>query len=184
MSKRNSRSWLAALAFYGFNSFITHCPSYTLRHFYIRRILRVKLGKEASIHMGCFITGRHISIGNNSVINRKCYLDGRAGIYIGSNVSISPETFLISLTHDPQSPTFATVAKPIYIRDFVWIGTRSMILPGVTLEVGTIVGAGSVVTRSSMPYSIIAGSPAKKISERNRHLEYSLRYFPLFNGDI
>lgn len=55
---------------------------------------------------------------------------------------------------------------PIIVEDDVWIGTNSIILSGVTLAKGTIVAAGSVVTKSSEPYTIIGGNPAKLIKKR------------------
>lgn len=55
---------------------------------------------------------------------------------------------------------------PIVVEDDVWIGTNSIILSGVTLSKGTIVAAGSVVTKSFKPYSIIGGNPAKLIRFR------------------
>jgi virginiamycin A acetyltransferase len=55
---------------------------------------------------------------------------------------------------------------PITVEDDVWIGTDAIILSGVTLCKGTIVAAGSVVTKSSLPYSVIGGNPAKQIKMR------------------
>lgn len=173
-----------AAAFFGYNGFVSHLPFYGLRHLYLRWILRIRLGKGASVHMGCFVTGRHIAIGDHSVINRNCYLDGRGGIRIGSNVSVSPDCVIISLTHDLNHPEFGVVAKPVAIGDYVWIGTRALLLPGVELGEGAVAGAGSVVTRSWAPYEIVAGSPARKIGDRDKGLKYTLSYFPLFNTDV
>ena len=178
------KAWLVGIAFYGFNSYVTHIPSYALRAFYLRRILGIKLGVGSSVHMGCFVTGRHISIGDHSVINRRCYLDGRVGLWIGSNVSISPECYLISLDHDVQSPDFKTVPGPVSIGDSAWLGARAMVMPGVEMGKGSVAGAGAVVTKSCEPFAIVAGVPAKKIGERNRDLRYQLEYFPLFNTDV
>src|SRR4030095_4728392 len=55
---------------------------------------------------------------------------------------------------------------PIVIEDDVWIGTRSTILSGVTIEKGAVIAACSVVTRNVPPYSIVAGNPAKVIKYR------------------
>jgi acetyltransferase-like isoleucine patch superfamily enzyme len=173
-----------AFLYYFYNNFVTHIPLYGVRHFYLRNVIRIRLGKKSAVHMGCFFTGRAISIGNNTVINRNCFLDGRKGIEIGNNVSLSPETCLISLSHDPSSPDFSTTGEKVVIEDYVWTGIRAMILPGVRLGRGCVAGAGAVVTKSQEDFSIVAGSPAKKIGRRNPDLRYDPSYFPFFNTDI
>ncbi|QQR64412.1 transferase [Candidatus Roizmanbacteria bacterium] len=58
------------------------------------------------------------------------------------------------------------MSKPIVIEDDVWIGTKSVILPGVTIGRGSIVAAGAVVTKNVAPYSIVGWVPAKVIGWR------------------
>ena len=55
---------------------------------------------------------------------------------------------------------------PIIVEDDVWIGTDALILSGVKLSRGTVVAAGSVVVKSTEPYSIVGGNPAKLIKKR------------------
>jgi acetyltransferase-like isoleucine patch superfamily enzyme len=172
-----------ALLFYIYNSFVTNIPVYCIRHFYLKNLLKFKIGEGTAIHMGCFFTGKNITIGNNTVVNRNCYVDGRSSIQIGDNVSVSPETYILSLDHDSQSSKFETINKQTVIGNNVWIGVRAIILPGVVLNEGSIVGAGSIVTRSTEKFDIVAGNPAKKINSRNCKIDYTLKYFPLFNTD-
>ena len=54
------------------------------------------------------------------------------------------------------------------IEDFVWIGSRSIILPGVKIGEGAIVAAGAVVTKDVLPYTVVGGIPAKQIAIRDR----------------
>lgn len=176
--------FLKALAFYLYNSFVTEVPFYAIRHLYLRWVLKIKVGKGSAVHTGCYFSGSNVTIGSHTVINRKCYLDGRASLTIGSNVSISPEAYILSLDHDPNSSSFSTVPSETKIMDRSWIGVRALILPGVMIEMGTVVGAGAVVTKTYEPYSIIAGVPAKLIGTRNSNLNYELSYLPLFNTDI
>lgn len=184
MAAKPIRGTLAALAFWLYNGFVTHAPWHFLRRFYLARVLGLRLGRGVSVQMGCFVTGRHIVIGDRSVVNRGCYLDGRVGLKIGSDVSISPQVCILSLSHDPQSRDFATLPGPVEIGPRCFIGMRALILPGVVLGEGAVVGAGSVVTKSCDAFAIVAGSPARKIGERTRDLGYSLRYFPLLGTDI
>ncbi|MFH1998101.1 MAG: acyltransferase [Planctomycetota bacterium] len=134
--------------------------------------------------MSTFVTGDFITVGDNVVINRSCYLDGRIGITIGNNISISPEVYIVSMEHDPDSPVFATRGKPVVIEDHVWIGARAMIMPGVTLGEGCVIAAGAVVTKDVNPYRIAGGIPAKELRDRSRKIEYKLEYFPWFDTDI
>lgn len=184
MVLRRLKAFSAGTAFYLYNSFVTHLPWYTLRMVYLKSILGIRIGKGVAVHMGCFITGRSISIGDHTVINRRCHLDGRGGLRIGRNVSISPDCALISLGHDPNSPDFVAVPGPVAVGDYAWLGARALVLPGVEMGEGAIAGAGSVVTRDVAPYSIVAGVPARRIGERKRGLRYTLEYFPYFNTDV
>ena len=58
------------------------------------------------------------------------------------------------------------VHAPVIIEDDCWTGANVVIAKGVTLARGTVVGANAVVTKSTEPYSIVAGVPARKIAER------------------
>jgi len=134
--------------------------------------------------MGCFFSGTQVVIGSNSVINRNCYIDGRGlGVRIGNNVSISPEAYILALDHLAQSQEFKTVTKETIIDDYVWVGVRAIILKGVHIKYGSIIGAGSVITKNTEQFDIVAGVPARKVGTRSSELTYTLSYFPLFNTD-
>ena len=83
-----------------------------------------------------------------------------------------------------DDPDFRPVGKEVQLDDRVWVGARAIILPGVHLGEGCIVGAGSVVTKSFPPFSVVVGNPAKVVKTRNKNLRYQMRYFPLFDTDI
>lgn len=178
------RQLAKALLLGTYNGIITHVPFYAIRHAYLRILLGVKVGSGVAIHTGCTFSGRVVRIGAGSVINRNCVLDGRGGLEIGRQVSISPECCLLSLTHDPQSADFKAFAKPLRIGDRAWLGTRALVLPGAHIGEGAVVGAGSVVSKPVDPFTMVAGNPAKKIGDRTRDLTYTLKYFPLFNTDV
>ena len=179
------KKYFSALAFHIYNSHIANFPCFFVRHFYLKKILKIKIGRDSSIGMGCFISGRHITIGENTVINRRCLLDGRCKLTIGNNASISADSSLLSLSHDIDDPNFKGIGKETIIKDYSWIGLRAIILPGVVIGYGAVVGAGAVVTKEVKPYDVVAGSPAKIIKKRNNiNFNYKLKYFPLFNSDI
>ena len=163
------------------NHLINKIPFYFIRHFCYRHIYRVKMGKGSSIHLNCFFNKFKIEIGENTAINRKCYIDTRGSIKIGNNVSISPEVHIITAQHEVNSPGFLYVEKTVEIGDYVWIGTRANILPGVKLGKGCVVAAGAVVTKSFPDYSVVGGVPAKIISKRIENLDYSCNWMPPFD---
>ena len=178
------RGFVAASAMACGNHLVAKLPCFRLRHAYYRRILRYKLAKNCCIHMGCFFTGSFIEIGSNTILNRRCYLDGRLGVKIGSNCSISPEVYILSMDHDPQNPDFATCGGVTTIGDNVWIGSRAIILGGVTIGEGTVIGAGAVVTKDIAPWRIAVGNPAREIKDRNRDIHYSCSYYTWFDTDV
>jgi maltose O-acetyltransferase len=178
------KKFLKALLFYCYNHWVSFIPLYVVRKFYLSSILRIDIGRHTAIHMGCFFTGDKIKVGNNSVINRNCYLDGRGGLEIGNNVNVSPECYLLSLTHDLHAKDFHAKAKKTLIQDYCWLGARTLILPGIQISYGVVVGAGSVVTKSFDKNQIIAGVPAKVIGQREEDYNYRTEYFPFFDTDI
>lgn len=161
------------------NEIIQCVPIFSLRSLCFR-LSGMQIGKGSYIFRKCNLQDPgNISIGNNTIIGFYCRLDGRGTLKIGNNVNISSYTILEAGSHDFVS--FRDCYAPIIIEDHVWIGTRSMILQGVTVGEGAIVAAGSVVTRSIPPYTIVAGVPAKKIGDRPRKINYLLSGRPLFH---
>ncbi|PUE09148.1 acetyltransferase [Limnohabitans sp. T6-5] len=178
----------AALKYYIGNSFVAYFPFEIIRKIFYRNVLGVSIGRETHISMRLFFTGYHnrclVEIGNNCVLNRQIYLDGRSGVYIGNNVNISFQACLLSLHHDHNDPGFAATGAPIIIKDHAWIGARAIILPGVTIGEGAVVAAGAVVTRSVPDYAVVGGVPAKVIGERYQHIAYKTSFSPFFDTDI
>lgn len=158
------------------NHVIAHVPSFTLRRLWYHHALGIDFGPGATVLLGAYIwffgpreiRRRGVAIGRNSRINRDCTLDIRSGLTIGENVSISPEVMILGGSHDYDDPGFRYVdAGPVTIEDHVWIGSRAMILPGVTLGRGAVVAAGSIVTKDVAPMMVVAGVPAKRVAVRD-----------------
>lgn len=166
---------------YDFTDFVVEMtgliPSHSLRRFIYKYLLRMRVGSKSNIHRCCRVyRPSGVIIGNHSAINRDVLLDGRMGLRIGDNVSISEGCMLLTLEHDPQSATFENRGGASTIGDRVFLGARSVILPGVTVGEGAVVAAGAVVTRDVPPYTIVGGVPARPIGERRRDLNYTLNY--------
>lgn len=187
--KSFSLFWLFhSIKYYLCNHLIAYCPFEKCRHIYYRKIMKIGIGEDSHVSMGQFITGFYkkpaISIGKNTVINRRCYIDGRIGVTIGDNCNISFGVTFISLQHNAQSPSFACTGNPIIIENNVWLGANSIIMPGVTIGNGSVIGAGAVVTKSIPPFSIAVGVPAKVIKSRNKNINYLTSFHPYADTDI
>lgn len=164
------------------NRWLAHTPSHLIRLFFYRYCLGFDIGEGSYIFMEAwFDTIQHFTMGENSTINQKCRLDNRGGIIIGNNVSISAEVCILTADHDIQSSNFLGRTRPVKVEDYVFIGTRATILPGVTISKGSIVAAGAVVTKNVEPFTIVAGVPAKYIGIRRSDLQYSASYLRLFS---
>ena len=164
-----------------FAAFVTgRVPWHAGRLFVYRRLLGVKIGRRTSVHWRTRFYAPHgVAIGDHSIIGNDVFLDGRYGLTIRDNVNICGETAIFTAEHDPNDPDFSMVGAPVVIEDYVYVGSRSTILPGVRLSQGAVVAAGAVVTKDVPEYAIVAGVPAHPIGERRRDLRYRLDFhFP------
>ncbi len=154
---------------------IGYIPSHHIRRFFYR-LAGIKIGYGSAIHMGArFYDPRNISIGEDSIIGEFSMLDGRGKLTIGSHVDIASEVMIYNCEHDIHSTDFSPVCEPVVIEDYVFIGPRAIILPGVHIGKGAVVGAGAVVTKDIDPFAIVGGVPAREIGVRKTtNLRYKL----------
>jgi maltose O-acetyltransferase len=157
-----------------------YVPSHGFRKF-VYRAFGVKISQTSSIHSRTrFSNPQALSIGEHTVISSDCILDARQGISIGSCVNIAYAACIYTMEHDIDDPFFAATGAPVVIEDYVYIGPRVTILPGVRIGYGAVVGAGAVVTKDVPPYMFVGGVPAKVIRERSHDLQYKLSYAKRF----
>jgi len=120
--------------------------------------------RRSYIAPGVFFGSRRISVGAGTFLNAGCFIDGADVVTIGNEVSLGMRTMVITGTHKVGKSgrrADEAVSMPVNIEDGCWVGANVTILPGVTLGRGSVVGAGSVVTKSYPPNSKLAGSPAR-----------------------
>jgi len=119
-----------------------------------------------------------ISVGDNvNLGHRPILMASRSKIVIGNDVMFGPEVTIrggnhrIDVVGKPMMAVQDSEKQPdddlgVVIENDVWVGTRAIILAGVTVGRGAVVAAGAVVTRSVEPYAIVAGNPARLIRKR------------------
>ena len=142
----------------------------------------VKISAKASIyHADRIEIGDHVRIDDFCILSVFCHVaGGRAGIVLDDFSGLAAGCHVFTETDDytGQAMTNPTVPEaftrltrqPVVLGRHAIIGIQSAVFPGVTVAEGTSVGAMSLVTRSTEPWSIYAGIPARKIRDRSRAL--------------
>lgn len=156
----------------------------------VRRSILEKLfgtiGQNVSVDTPFYCDyGENIHIGNNVIININCTFVDCNRIEIGDKTLIASNVQMYTATHPvlpderfvknwnsmQARPFFQTSSLPIKIGQNVWIGGGVIILPGVTIGDNSVIGAGSIVTRSIPANSIAVGNPCRVIKTFNSSLQ-------------
>lgn len=146
----------------------------------------VKLGNNVSIAKFTIIEatgvisnlGEGLDIGANSNLGDYSFVGAAGGVRIGQNVLIGQRVSFHSEDHlfertDLPIKAQGVRRRGIVVEDDCWLGAGVIVLDGVTIGQGSVVAAGSVVTRDVAPYSIVAGVPARWIRRRGDELPES-----------
>lgn len=158
-----------------FLHFIGYVPIHHVRRF-CYRITGMQIGDGSSIHTGLHLYDpAGIKIGKDTIIGEGAVLDGRGELIIGNHVAFATGVMVYNSQHDIRDPQFASTTQAVKIDDYVFIGPRAIILPGVHIGRGAVVGAGAVVTKNVSPGVIVGGVPAVPIGDRPlQHYAYKL----------
>ena len=147
--------------------FVGHIPSHTVRNIKYK-FFGIQMGKGSTFHMWAnFFDPRNIKIGEDTIIGDHAFLDGRDKLTIGNHVDIASSVMIYNSEHDLSKDDFSAITAPVEIDDYVFIGPRVTIMPGVKIGKGAVVAGGAVVTKDVAPFTIVGGVPAKLIGERN-----------------
>jgi maltose O-acetyltransferase len=121
-------------------------PIHTVRKiFYL--LAGIRIGRGSTIHIGAnFYNPSNISIGEDTMVGDHAFLDGRASLTIGDHVDIASSVMIYNSEHDLNSSDFHAIEEDVTIQDYVFIGPRAIILPGVSIGKGAVIAAGAVVT--------------------------------------
>lgn len=134
---------------------------------------KIALGSNSVLANGVMLLthGGSIDVGENCSINEYCMLYGHGGLKIGDNVSIATGTVIVPANHNFTRREIpfklqGSTGHGIVLEDDIWVGANVTILDGCRIGRGAIIGAGAVVTKNVVPYSIVGGVPARFIKER------------------
>lgn len=152
------------------SAFLLDLLPHFIRNILYRAMLG-KMGKDVVIDYKVYMRYlRNIEFGDNVAVNRGCqfYTSVNLGkkIIVGNNVVISPNAKFYGAAHDHKVDGMPDIADNIIIHDDCWICADTSILLGVTVGQGSVIGAGSVVTKDIPPYSVAVGNPARVIGAR------------------
>ncbi|CAZ84090.1 unnamed protein product [Tuber melanosporum] len=112
--------------------------------------------------------GYNIRLGRDVLIEAGCTILDSCSVTIKARTVLSPDVSIYSATHpiDPRKRNGSKgpeLAKPVMIEEDCWLGGNVIVLGGISIGKGSVVGAGSVVTRDVPPYTVVAGNPARVI---------------------
>ncbi len=131
----------------------------------LKELLKGGVGENCYIAPPLYMNiAENLHIGNNVSINPYFRCMSAGNIYIEDDVQIAMNVSLITNNHDFYDRAILTV-KDIRIKKNAWIGSGSIILPGITIGENSIVGAGSIVTHDVPDNTVVAGNPARIIKE-------------------
>jgi maltose O-acetyltransferase len=142
-----------------------------------RKMVFQNVGKNSVFKLwnSSFICPENISIGDNVYVGPGAYFDATGDLVIGNGVIFGPEVTIYTRSHNYDSTCLEAlpfdqkmVVAPVVICEYVWVGTKVIILPGVTVGKGAVIAAGAVVTKDVPEYSVVGGNPAKVLKYRNR----------------
>ena len=99
-------------------------------------------------------------------IGENVWIDNLTTVSLGNNVCISQGAMLLTGNHNYTKPTFDLIIGEITLEDGVWLGSQSVVCPGITCHSHSVLAVNSTATKNMDAYSIYQGNPAIKVRDR------------------
>lgn len=135
----------------------------------VMRLAGFDISRKTTIWAGANLRSKRIRMGPGVFVNVGFYHDGYDWLEVGCNVRIGPYVRILTATHNIGPPhqrcLIEVVGMPVRIGDGCWIGAGVTIMPGVTIAEGCVIGATSLVLKSTEPNGLYAGTPARRIRD-------------------
>ncbi len=133
----------------------------------ILKLFGAKIGKGFVIKPGVNIKYPwFLIVGDDVWLGEKAWIDNFVIVKIGNNVCISQEAMLLTGNHDFTLSTFEMIPKEINLKDGAWVGAKTVVCPGVTINKNAVLTVGSVATKDLEADGIYQGNPAKLLKNR------------------
>jgi maltose O-acetyltransferase len=136
-------------------------------------------GASINIEKGAwFGSGKGVRIGDRSGLGLDCLVMGP--LTLGKDVMVGPRCMFISQAHNvsdlarPMTGQGMAQDRPIVVEDDVWFGAAVIVLPGVRVGHGSVIGAGSIITKDVPPLACVAGAPARVLKYRGEQASPSV----------
>jgi maltose O-acetyltransferase len=144
--------------------------AYAIRRWLVGQIIP-ECGPGVTVRSNCYFgNGDGLRVGANADLGQNARIDHE--VTIGRDVVMGPDVVVMTISHAFDDCTVpirlqgALPRRPVVIGDGAWIGTRVIVMPGVTIGAGSVIGAGSIVTRDIPENAIAVGNPCRVIRQR------------------
>lgn len=167
LTKKNKLARLAwnVFALFFFRPFVG--PFFRYYRSFALRLWGAKIGTHCAISAGVRIWAPwNLVCGDYVAVAKDAELYNVAPIRIGHHVTVSQGAYLCAASHDISYRLKPLVFGPITLGDFTWVCARAIVMRGVTMNEGSVVAAGAVVTKDVEPWTVVGGNPAKVIKKR------------------
>lgn len=142
-----------------------------LIRYVLLKTLTESCGDNVSIHPNVYLFNpQKLTLGDNVSIHPLCYIEALGEIHIGNDVSIAHGVTIMSTTHifdekDININNQGTISDKTVINNNVWIGAKSTILSGITIESRAVIAANAVINKDVYSNTVVGGIPAKVLKE-------------------
>lgn len=144
-------------------------PPWAMNRFriFILKLFGAKIGSGSVIYPSVKIWAPwNLKMGCNSCIGPDSDIYSMGHISIGSDVTISQGAVVCTGTHDIKTRHNDLQIKTVVIGNQSWVCAYAKIMPGITINEGSVVGLGAVVVKDVPPWVVVAGNPAKILKKR------------------
>ena len=138
----------------------------------VRGTDRISVGSECALYGGIWLEAEgdgSVEIGDGVYCGHGVHIHGVDRVVVGARTMLADGVFVGAGGHDPAERMAVTNGGPIMIGRDVFVGQYAIVLGGVTIGDGSVVGAGSVVTKDVPAGAVVAGVPAKILKNGVKH---------------